>query len=228
MERRDVLAGLGCVAALGTAEVLRPRRKIVLMPAGAKLKDLVPRALPGWTIGGGGDIVIPRTEGSLAAQLYSDQVGMVYHHEANDRPDVMVLVAYGPAQNDALQLHRPEVCYPAIGFEIVERHFTEIPAGGGKNIPAVALTARAGDRIEDIVYWSRLGNTLPRTMGEQRNDRLKAALEGTIGDGVLFRASSTRIGETPEFDHLVAFLGEMVSALRPAARLALLGRNYTA
>lgn len=228
IDRRDMLAGLGCAAILGTAEWLRPRRSLVLMPEGAALTEIVPARVGSWSSSDGGDIVIPRTEGSLAATLYSDQLARSYQYPADDRPDVMILAAYGRVQNDALQLHRPEVCYPAVGFEIVERRFIDIPSAAAKPVPAVALTARAGDRVEDIVYWTRVGDDLPRTASEQRNGKLIAAMAGYVGDGVLFRSSAVRSEDGgPLFDELLGFLGSLINALSPNARVALLGRTIT-
>lgn len=226
IDRRDMLAGLGCAAILGTAEWLRPRRRLVLMPQGAALVDIVPATFGSWSASESGDIVIPRTEGSLASQLYGDQLARSYSNSDNDLPDVMVLAAYGSTQNDALQLHRPEVCYPAIGFEIVERRFVTVKSMRATPIPAVALTAQAGDRLEDIVYWTRVGNDLPRTASEQRSGKLRAAIAGYIGDGVLFRASAVRQEDgRPLFDELLGFLGELIDKLTPQGAVALLGRT---
>ncbi len=228
IDRRDVLAGISCAAVLGGAELLRPRRKLILMPEGGKLKALVPDRFGDWSPGTGGDIVLPLTEGSLASRLYSDQLARIYQHPGGEWPDVMVLAAYGADQSDLLQLHRPEVCYPAIGFEITHRRFVDIAAGGGRHVPAVALTAQKGDRVEDIVYWTRLGEDLPRTAAEQRTDRFIAAVKGYVSDGVLFRASAARNGNGPVFDELTGFLQAMIAALRPEARTVLLGRNLPA
>ena len=73
IERRDMLIALACAGALATAEGLRPRHKLVRLREGAKLTDIVPARIAGWAVGRGGDIVLPRTEGSLAARLYSEQ-----------------------------------------------------------------------------------------------------------------------------------------------------------
>lgn len=224
--RRDMIAGLACLGAMGTAEWLRPRRQLILMPQGETLKKIVPLNFGPWRGGDGGDIVIPRTEGSLASRLYSDELGRRYRSVSSDRDagDVMLLAAYGKSQSDSLQLHRPEVCYPANGFQITYRKFVDI-AVGGFVIPAVALTAVAGDRVEDIVYWTRLGKALPRTEGEQRRDRLEAALEGYVGDGVLMRASMVRTGNTPMYDLLRSFLALLVTATAPRDRPALIGSD---
>lgn len=226
--RRDLLAGLACLGAMGTAEWLRPRRQLVLMPAGATLKQIVPSSFGSWRGGESGDIVIPRTEGSLAARLYSDELGRLYRNADDDTSEVMLLAAYGKSQSDALQLHRPEVCYPANGFGIAYRKFVDI-AIGGFTIPAVALTAVAGSRFEDIVYWTRLGEALPRTAGEQREDRLAAAMAGYVGDGVLMRASAVRSeGDPAKFDQLREFLAQLVAATAPGDRPALIGKNLPA
>lgn len=227
INRRNLLIGLVCVGAAGTAEALRPRQSLVLMPTGGKLSQLVPTAFPGWVQGGDGDIVIPRTEGTLAAKLYSDQLARTYHATVRgDVSEVMILGAYGGVQSDALQLHRPETCYPAIGFTIAARRETTIPLRSGQAVPAVSLTAVAGTRYEDIVYWTRLGEALPRTAGEQRVDRLRAAMSGVVGDGLLFRASAVRTaGDPPRYAELKRFLGAMIEAAQPGARRALVGSS---
>ncbi len=225
--RRDLLVSLSCIAVLGTAELLRPRQKLTLMPSGQKLKDIVPSNVSVWSRANGGDIVVPRTEGTLATRLYSDQLARAYQDPSGSEPEIMVLVAYGSAQSDVLQLHRPEICYPALGFEITERNFVNISVRAGKSVPAVALTARQGSRVEDIIYWTRLGNTLPQDASQQRADRLDAAIAGYIPDGVLFRASAIRSGEAPTFQALTRFMSQLVDSLQPSARLALLGPSVS-
>ena len=231
IERRDMLIALACAGGLATAEGLRPRRKLVRLREGVKLTDIVPATIPGWAIGGGGDIVLPRTEGSLASRLYSDQLARVYKPVApvtvlstdSVAPDVMVLIAYGVAQSDVLQLHRPEVCYPAIGFQITARQMLDLRLASGAIVPAVALTAQSGGRIEDIVYWTRVGDALPRTAGEQRSDRLRAAMAGYIGDGMLVRASSVRTVDQPGYPNLATFLEVLIKAVAPRDRAAFIG-----
>lgn len=223
--RRDVLVGLGCLGTLAAAEALRPRRELVLMPSGRALADLIPPQFPGWTTGGDGEVVVPRTEGSLQSRLYSQELARNYR--AVGAPEqslpVMLLAAYGATQSDALQLHRPEVCYPASGFEVSVPRPIELMLGAAV-VPAVALTATFGPRIEDVVYWTRLGDALPRSEGEQRRVRLAAALRGFVGDGVLIRASAIRqAADLPRFAELDAFFAALVGNLTDQGRVVLLG-----
>jgi EpsI family protein len=222
--RRDLLVGAGCAAALGGAEFLRPRRTLKLLREGGTMKGLIPASFAEWRLGEGGDIVEPPTPGTLAAKLYSDRVARTYRREVPEIDDVMLLAAYGAAQSDTLQLHRPEVCYPAVGFSIVSRKLVEMPVAEGVSVPAVMLSAKSGGRVEDVVYWTRLGETLPQTASDQRWARLKTAMEGYVGDGVLVRASMVRLDPDQDgFATLSTFMREMIVATKPAERAALIG-----
>jgi EpsI family protein len=219
--RRDFLYLGGCVAALGGAEYFRPRTMVRLL-AGDDLEGAIPRNVANWAAAPDDGIVVPTTPGSLADRLYSATVTRSYRRDAGDNP-VMLLVAYGASQSDLLQLHRPESCYPAVGFAITHHAFTDVALPGAKAVPAVELTARSGGRVEDIVYWTRLGEHLPRSAGEQRRDRLDAAMQGYVGDGILVRASIVRRGDQPEFGYLRNFLGALVQAAPEAKQAGLVG-----
>ncbi len=218
--RRDMLIAGACAAALGTAEWLRPRRHVKLLTQ--PLADIVPTRFGAWRIGDGGDVIQPRTPGSLASKLYNDSVARVYRNDATGR-SVMVLIAHGESQDDQLQLHRPESCYPALGFEVSGRHPADVPIGPQTGVPAMALTATAGTRVEDILYWARIGDALPRTAAEQRNVRLSQAMDGYVADGVLARASWLRDGETADVAGLSGFFTAMLTAMPAGARSGLIG-----
>lgn len=225
--RRDLLAGAGCAAALGMAEWLRPRRTVRLLRPGLGLAALVPAAFAGWGPGPGGEIVLPDVPGSLSSRLYDDRLARTYRR--GEGPEVMLAVAYGAAQSDGLQLHRPESCYPAVGFAIVARRLVALPLAPGVSLPAVMLSARAGDRIEDIVYFTRLGEAFPQTAGAQRRARFDAALHGDIGDGLLVRASAIRTDPHADgFALLAAFLRALVLAVTAADRSAVIGTSRAA
>jgi EpsI family protein len=229
IERRDLLLGGVCAGAVGVAEWLRPRQEMRLLPSGQRLSNVVPTAIPGWSAAAGGDIVIPRTEGSLASRLYDDELARNYRasNATSDSPPIMLLIAYGSNQSDSLQLHRPEACYPAVGFEVTPTRLLNLPLGARHVLPAVALTATLESRIEDIVYFTRVGESLPRTEGEQRRDRLQAAMAGTVGDGLLLRASSIRDDSGEDrFSQVQDFLIILLRAMSSAQRIVLLGRRF--
>lgn len=222
IDRRDFILMGGCAAALGTAHWLRPRDKVDLV-ADRSIDTLLPRSFGRWRSTEGGDIVVPQSEGSLADRLYSTIVARNYT-TPDSAPPVMLLVAHGGLQSDLLQLHRPEACYPAVGFAIASRQEGSLPLeGAGATIPVVNLTAKAGNVVEDIIYWTRMGEYLPRSAGEQRRDRLAAAMQGYIGDGVLVRASLRRTDDGDQHARVGNFLAELMQAVAPEGRNAFVG-----
>lgn len=222
LDRRDLLGGLACAGTLGLAEWLRPRTPVVLMPDGAKLTTLVPAQLGPWGQGREGEIVVPRTEGSLASRLYGDQLARIYYRPDQPNLPMMLSIAYGFRQSDALQLHRPEVCYPAVGFTVDRPRGFDLDLGG-RAVPAVALTATIRDRVEDVIYWTRMGRRFPRSEAEQREMRFANAIEGLVPDGALVRASAVRANpQAPVFPAVEDFLRALAGSLGQAGRQVLL------
>lgn len=229
MDRRDVIFGLGCAAAAGGAVWMRPSNYLRLMPA-EKLEKSIPESFGGWAIDRSMGVVLPPSEGSLADRLYDEIMARAYFQPAvtESRP-VMCLMTYGARQSDALQLHRPETCYPAVGFQVQMYRKAQLKLAGGSTLPIVQISARLGERIEDVIYWTRVGEDLPQDAAEQRNKRLRASLAGNIGDGVLVRMSTARrADEKPNFGALEQFAREMLAAVKPATRRGLVGTRLAA
>jgi EpsI family protein len=161
-------------------------------------------------------------EGSLMNKLYGQTVERIYQN-TRTQSEIMMLFAYGDTQSNDLQLHRPEVCYPAFGFEIVSAKLISIPLSPGFALPAKMLVAHSPSRDETIVYWSRLGNFLPTNGGEQRLDRLKTTIGGFVADGLLARLSMATGDNFNAVIQISSFISELFS-LVPRARLpALIG-----
>ncbi len=222
MNRRDVLLGGGLVAAAAGAEVLRPRERLVLLPDGRKLEDIVPKTIGAWKPVESDAFVLPKTEGSLADRLYNQTLNRFYTSDVY--PPVMLVVAYGAVQNDLLQLHRPETCYTAVGFSITESNIASVGLSNTAKLPTRELTAQSESRIEPILYWTRIGDDLPTTGEEQRWVKLRQQIDGYLSDGVLVRLS-TVAEPTPEvFAGLGMFARLMVAAMQPRDRAAFIGR----
>lgn len=184
--RRDFIVGAACLVGAGAAQALHPGKRVELIGS-AKLDDITPTKFGQWREIHVGDVIQPRTEGTLSAELYSQLLGRIYQNTGGDY--VMLAMAYGSTQSDLLQLHRPETCYPAFGFEISKSILGQIGVGSAE-VPTRSLMARAPSRVENVTYWTRIGEYLPRTQTEQRGDKLRISLAGIIPDGILVRASS--------------------------------------
>ncbi|MGL4543200.1 MAG: exosortase C-terminal domain/associated protein EpsI, partial [Polymorphobacter sp.] len=137
---------------------------------------------------------------------------------------VMVVMAYGDLQSDALQLHRPEVCYTAVGFQISATSRAAVKLAPGASLPIRELTAESDTRIEPIVYWTRIGDDLPTSGREQRSMKLAQSMRGIIPDGILVRLSTVAEPSRATFESLAEFSRQMLWAMAPADRPALIGR----
>ena len=224
--RRELLLGVPLLAAAGGALALTPRKRLNLLN-GKELEKLVPLSFAGWHVTPSNAVILPEErEGSLSSQLYSQTVSRLYLSET-DLP-VMMVIAYGDTQSDQLQLHRPEVCYTAVGFEISDSTVVKLPVAPPEVLPVRQLVATSNDRIEPILYWTRIGDYLPASGNEQRLLKLRTEMSGYVADGVLVRLS-TVAEPTPEtFSALQRFAKAMLEATDPAGVPALVGRPLAA
>lgn len=218
ISRRDLMIGGACLAAAASAEAIRPSKRLDLL-GNRKLDEGIPRTFGGWKMHTADGVVAPPSESSLAARLYNQTVARVY--TGPDDAMVMLLIAYGNTQSDTLQLHRPEVCYPAFGFEVTNSRAARLDIGP-TDIPGRNLTAETEGRLERISYWTRIGEYLPVSEDEQRQMRLRSALAGIIPDGVLVRISSPVDDEAAAFALNARFASDFLAAVPPALRPALI------
>jgi len=218
--RRDLLVGAACAAGLGLSEWLRPRRRVSLL-GDASLSALVPLRFGDWMGENSTGLVTADAEDGLAARLYDQLLERVYWSQASGVA-VMLLIAHGNSQDDELQLHRPESCYPAFGFSLSRDMPIALAIPGGE-IPARRLVATSVDRQENIVYWTRLGEYLPASASQQRMDRLRTAMSRTIYDGVLVRCSVLGLDSNAAFSVLTGFVPALLDAVPSVRRAALVG-----
>lgn len=219
--RRDVLMGGACLVGAGGAWYLKPRKHLNLL-AGRKMDAIVPARFGPWVGQSDTNLIQPVAEGSLADRLYSQSVTRIYLNEVT-RDEIMVLIAYGDNQSDLLQLHRPEACYPAVGFRLVLSAPANVPLGDGAILPVRRVTADRTERRENIVYWTRLGEYLPTNGTKQGEARLAMAMRGYVADGMLFRCSKVGVDDATNFAALEGFIAELVRATAPRDRPALVG-----
>ncbi len=185
------------------------------------IENTIPNRFGDWEANAVDDLVGPAQAGRLARSLYSEMVARVYS-DTKTGAGVMMLAAYGDTQSDLLQLHRPESCYPAVGFTLKMAESIELPIRNGAVLPARRVVATTEQRMESIVYWTRMGETLPRTSGEQRMARLNNAVQGYVPDGILLRCSALG-DEEQAFKTVDRFVVSMLEAVPQSKLPALIG-----
>ena len=226
MNRRHLLMAGLCVASAGAAYAATPRHKISLVGE-SQFEDFVPREFGPWVSRDISDALALNNPESLSAQLYAQILSRAYSDLETGR-EIVVLMAYGASQTDNLQLHRPEVCYPAFGYDIVRNEGFQMPLKSGVTIPARRLAAQAKSHQESIVYWSRIGEALPLDGQQQRRERLRIAMQGIIPDGVLVRFSSRSIEAGGTWPEITKFAAALMQAMPSERRAALIGTRRAA
>ncbi|WP_277969472.1 exosortase-associated protein EpsI, V-type [Sphingomonas echinoides] len=217
LPRRQILAGAALLAAAGAAFALKPRT--VLRTLGtAKLDKLVPHDFDGWHFEASSGLVLPPAD-QLRDKLYSELVTRVYKRA--DGSTMMMLIAYAGSQDGTIQVHRPEVCYPASGFHLTDIEDRDVTLAPGVDIPTRFIVAETELRTEQMIYWTRLGHLFPRKWSEQKLAVVEENLRGIIPDGVLVRIST--IGEGNARTSLDQFAASLYRAVGPRMKSVLVG-----
>jgi EpsI family protein len=185
------------------------------------LDQLFPRAFGNWREDTAMPVVLPSPDvQSKLNSIYNQVLSRTYVNPAGQR--IMLSVAYGGDQSDGTRLHRPEVCYPAQGFQIVsnQRATMNLP---GRTIGVRQLMSRLGARQEPITYWIVVGGAVVTSGSEQKWIELKYGLKGLIPDGMLVRVSS--IDQDPNRGYALqqSFIVDLATGLDPAQRSRVFG-----
>jgi EpsI family protein len=220
--RRDFLLGASFLLSAGAALALKPRRQVSLLPPGKKLTDILPRAVNSWSSRDVSDLYAPETPESLEARLYGETVGRIFIQQETGT-QIMMLMAHGDSQSNELQLHRPEVCYPAFGFSIIESLPVQLAIGKLTSLPGRRLIAESSQQRQAIIYWTRLGEYFPTSVTEQRLERLDTAMHRYIPDGLLARFSIAGPDTNYAFTTIEQFIAALILQIKKNERAVLIG-----
>lgn len=208
---QHLLIGVFMLAAAGLAYVLTPKAKVADQVSKIDLESIIPKQFGDWRVD---ESIIPlQVSPDVQAQLdklYSETLARTYVNQRGER--VMLSIAYGGTQNKQSQVHLPEVCYPAQGFQIKDRSKSTMDIGRVA-IPVMRLVAYNGQRTEPITYWIRLGNRIVRGSLEQKLATVQEGLQGNVADGLLFRVSSISSDAQQAYSLQDRFVVEMLSTL---------------
>ncbi len=201
--------------------VMQPTQKLAELHPREKLETLVPMQFADWKGTSVDSLVVPDPQmlATLEA-IYTETLSRTYV-DSHGR-QIMLSIAYGADQRDGMEMHYPEICYPAQGFQSRSVH-KELLATPFGSIQVKRLEMTLGQRHELVTYWTVIGEyaTLGGT-GKKLNE-MRYSLKGVIPDGLLFRVST--IGQDTEGayrDH-GEFVGALLGALAPVARKRLAG-----
>lgn len=219
LSRRSLIGGALLATASAVANSRRPDIPFRMIPD-AKIDKLFPMMVGDWQFATTNGLVLPPAD-QLRDRLYN-AVLTRYYASPTQLP-VMLLVAYNGTQDGMLQVHRPEVCYPAAGYELMNERWIRFDARGGVIVPGHFISARSNVRQEQLIYWTRIGNDFPVRWWAQHWAVAKENLKGRVPDGVLVRISTSAPDDATAILTLKRFVRAFMAELTPAARRLVFG-----
>lgn len=218
---RGVVILVLMVAAAGLAAATKPRVHLSDLREKVNLESMVPRQFGDWRIDESVVPILPDpTAQALLDKLYNQTLARTYVNSSGSR--IMLSIAYGGDQSDALQLHRPEVCYASQGFQVLKQNLGQLPTQYGV-LPVKRLLARLGARVEPITYWVTVGDNTTYAGTKQKLTQLKYGLRGQVPDGMLIRVSSISNDEPRAYELQELFVRTMLGAMTATTRSRLAG-----
>jgi EpsI family protein len=223
---RSLLVSMVMIAAAVTAFWMQPDHPVNLSPPSQNLQALLPESLDEWKSAPSVQLITADREDDLSRQIYSQVANRAY--EDKDGNIVMLLFAYGQKQLDGLQLHMPEVCYPAQGFTVSKPTLqTMVWRPDMPPIIVKRMVAKREWRTEYVSYWMRIGNYMATGTMDRHVVSLRYGLEGAIPDGLLVRVSSISTDPARAFAIQEEFMRKYLQSLTMQGHVFLMGSLAT-
>lgn len=218
---KHLVIALCMFAAAGMALALKPTNKVADAGPKIDLEVLIPKTFGDWTIDATITPLIANPEQeAMINKIYNQTLTRTYVNSRNER--IMLSIAYGGDQSDSMAVHKPEVCYPAQGFQILKNKAGTFSTGEG-DIPVKRLVATQGQRIEPITYWTTVGDAVAISGMKWKLQQMKYGLTGKIPDGLLFRISSIQADENAAYRAQDDFSRALLGALTPEGKERIIG-----
>jgi len=215
-----VIAFVLMACAVAGAHLWRPTAHLADSRAKVDLEQMFPRAFGDWKMDALPVQLVAPDVAQLLASIYSQTLSRTYVNSQGQR--IMLSVAYGGDQSDATRAHRPEVCYPAQGFQIIANQ-TGVVQTATHSLRVHQLVAKAGGRIEPISYWVMVGDHVVLSGTEQKIAQLRYSTGGVIPDGMLVRVSNIDANATLAYRLHSEFIQQMSGAMPPAVVSRVMG-----
>jgi EpsI family protein len=208
------------VAAALLAIVLTPTRLTAATAPKIDLETMIPKQFGDWHQLQELDVIAvsPEVQANLN-KIYQQTLARTYVNSKGEQ--IMLSLAYGGDQRDGMQVHKPEICYPAQGFQVTKLTNGTLDTGFSQ-IPVKRLLTTQGARIEPITYWIIIGDTVAIDNFKWKLDQLKYGLTGKIPDGMIFRVSSIGNVESA-YAIQEEFIRDLLKSLPAASRKHLIG-----
>ncbi|MEA1989393.1 MAG: EpsI family protein [Pseudomonadota bacterium] len=211
------------VFALWFSEYIKPTINSSEEASIPSLEKIIPPTFQNWKqLDQGLPLIVSLEEQNSLDAIYSQTLSQVYYNDAGAR--IILSLAYGPNQTDPKRVHKPEVCYPAQGYNIESNELGMLQTDY-LTIPVKYLKGVSAAQTEFITYWIVVGGVAVSNDVDFKVQQLKFALDGKVPDGLLFRVSSHGKEAQDEYEKQKAFINDLLMAVDDDTRTILIGAN---
>lgn len=185
----------------------------------AKKADL--SALPA-TVGEWKMVGADGSAGSKESTFLNDVLYRTYRRD--DGKTVVLAVAYGADQRKKFNLHLPETCYKASGYQVLS--LTEHAIGAPK-LKLKEMMVQDSSSVQQVNYWMILGGKQIAGELEKRVRHLYYSVFGVAAEGILVRVSSfsSEAGEAGDRKLQQDFISTLYRTVNEEQRKLLFGSN---
>jgi EpsI family protein len=218
---RYLIIGVAMLVTGGIAVTITPQERVAEKGPKIDLEAMIPRQFGSWRLDEHVKPVqvAPDVQAELA-KIYDETLSRTYINEQGTR--IMLSMAYGGNQKDALAVHKPEVCYPAQGFQVLVKSQGTINTSFGQ-IKVIKLVTQLKERVEPITYWINVGGNQVNNRLEGKLEQLKFGLTGKVPYGVLIRVSNIEKNILAGYKSQAEFINQLLAAVNPAQRTEVFG-----
>ena len=224
MNRRvlaSVVLAVAMISASALTGALTPTVKLAEQQGKFQLETMIPTTFGNWQVDAS---IVPLQadpeQQELLEKIYDQTLSRTYVDRDGQR--VMLSIAYGGDQSRALQIHLPEVCYVAQGFDMLDARHDALDTGHGI-VPVKRLVAKQNARNEPITYWITVGDKAIKSGIEQKMQRFAYGLSGKIPDGMLVRVSTIGPNAAAAYQVQDRFIRDMLNVVEGRDRTRLIG-----
>lgn len=208
----SLLLGILMIGTSFISNISKPSRLMSEIDPRVSLLDELPQHFTRWTKlqNNVAEIVDPSRQAVLK-YLYTETLSASYRN-ANDVL-VMLSIAYGKDQSDGHDVHKPDLCYPAQGFAIIEQNDMVLALDTHRSITVKYMKTQNRSRIEPLIYWTTSGNYLYSNKLQKKLIDINYTKKRLIPDGMVLRVSTIEADSQLAIESITDFVKDWYAAM---------------
>lgn len=220
--KQALIIGLLFISVSVSAAYMKPTQKLADSMPAVNLEKMIPEQFGPWRMDTMLEQIVNPESQALLSKIYGQTLTRTYLDSRGTR--IMLSIAYGGEQNKEMQVHRPEVCYTAQGFQVGNDRLDTLTTKFG-TLPIKRIFAVQGGRNEPITYWITVGDNAVVLKGiQQKLAQLRYGLTGKVPDGMLVRVSTISSDEKEAYRIQDEFIKAMIDGMSKEDRERIAGK----